>query len=667
MTTDGQGPGPLPPGWYADPSGAPQVRYWTGTSWTERTRPDVQSWVHGPRLVDVPGVFAYGRDPEAAAAVRVSREARQRALRYLLYAPLAGVVLAVPASIILTSIGLSGAPLWLVYLAAVLGACGWAGGWVPVGRVLWEQHGHRLDGVAGLLGLSKKRKAPPPPKPDMWMDLRQAGHVAAASRLDSAADHGELTDVDYVRVVRVIRQARGDQDRLAAVAAEIEDAGPHAWLHPSGQRDLPARLGEHDLMTGQVRLGVASTSAKNPATHAGQTFALDAEVLRTSLLVIGPTGSGKTRSFARPIVELLGLQTLTNMASVVVIDPHGDYALPGFFDVDIDPLDPDSQWGFDLYGGARDPAEAADRLAGALLPPGVEPEADAAAHNGLDAALSWFREREGRYPTLKELIAELVESGPRLLVERLRLLDRPALVELFDGRREQKFSMREIDKPIRVRIALPEGAYPQAARILARLAVSQFVQTVSAPDVDRSIFKGLIVDDAGRFVDEYVVQGLQRARAANAGLILLAQSMREFPEDLRATVFANTGCKAVFAGIDPQDAAYIADFWGKQWVAETTVTTGQENTTRTGTITGPPERARTVKSMGRNAKKPGQLLALTGGSSVAQQRSVSTRPVERYVWSPSEIINEIPTGHALVSLATAEGFRTPPVLVDLRG
>jgi hypothetical protein len=659
VTTEGQGPGPLPPGWYADPSGAPQVRYWTGTKWTERTRPDVQSWVHGPRLVDVPGVFAYGRDPEAAAAVRVSREAR--ALRDLLYAPLAGVVLAVPASIILTSIGLSGAGVWLVYLIALLGVCGWAGGWVPVGRVLWAQHGGRLS------GLVKKRDLPPPPKPDMWVDLRQAGHVAAASRLDVAADHGELTDVDYVRVVRVIRQARGDDERLRAVAAEIEDSGAHAWLHPSGQRDLPARLGEHDLMTGQVRLGVASASAKNPATHAGQTFALDAEVLRTSLLVIGPTGSGKTRSFARPIVELLGLQTLTNMASVVVIDPHGDYALPGFFDVDIDPLDPDSQWGFDLFGGARNPAEAADRLAGALLPPGVEPEADAAAHNGLDAALSWFREREGRYPTLKELIAELTEGGPRLLVERLRLLDRPALVELFDGRGGQKFSMREIDRPMRVRIALPEGAYPQAARILARLAVSQFVQTVSAPDVDRSIFKGLIVDDAGRFVDEYVVQGLQRARAANAGLILLAQSMREFPEDLRATVFANTGCKAVFAGIDPQDASYIADFWGKQWVAETTVTTGQENTTRSGTITGPPERGRSVKSMGRNARRPGQLLALTGGSSVAQQRSVATRPVERYVWSPSEIINEIPTGHALVSLSTAEGFRTPPVLVDLRG
>jgi hypothetical protein len=241
------------------------------------------------------------------------------------------------------------------------------------------------------------------------------------------------------------------------------------------------------------------------------------------------------------------------------------------------------------------------------------------------------------------------------------------LVELFDGRPEKRFSMRDINKPLRVRIALPEGAYPQAARILARLAVAQFVQTVASPDSDRSIFKGLVVDDAGRFVDEYVVQGLQRARAGNAGLILLAQSMREFPEELRATVFANTGCKAVFAGIDPQDAAYVADFWGKTWVPETTVTTGTGNVTSSGTVSGPPESRRSVGSLGRMVTKSGSLQQQRRGTEVHQNRSVSTRAVERYVWSPSEIINEIPVGHALISLATADGIRTGPVLVDLRG
>ena len=425
--------GPLPPGWYACPSGAPQLRYWTGTAWSERTRPDTLAWVHGPRVVDVPGVFAYGRDPSAAAQERVSREATQRAVRHLLYVPVAYLVLAIPVSIAASAMGLSTVIMWLLFAVLLLGFLGWRGGWVPVGRVLYQRYAPKA-----------RRKPVPATQPDLWRDLRVAGFPDAASRLDADARSGDLTDVDYVRVARVVRQATssGDERRLAVVAAAIEHAGSEAWIHPSGQRDLPARLGEHDLVTGQVRLGLAANSAKNPDTHAGLTFALDAEVLRTSLLVIGPPGSGKSRGFARPIIELLGLQTLTNMASVVVIDPHGEYALPGFFDVDIDPLDPEARWGFDLYGGATNPGEAADRLAGALLPAGTDPEIDAASHNALDAVLQEYQDSEKRYPTLRELIYTLVDRGPSLLLERLKLLDRPALVELFDGE-HPRFSMRE--------------------------------------------------------------------------------------------------------------------------------------------------------------------------------------------------------------------------------
>jgi hypothetical protein len=217
--------------------------------------------------------------------------------------------------------------------------------------------------------------------------------------------------------------------------------------------------------------------------------------------------------------------------------------------------------------------------------------------------------------------------------------------------------MRQINRPTRVRIALPEGSSPQAASILARLAIAQFVQVVAAPDADRGIFKGLIVDEAGRFVDEYVVQGLQRARAANAGIVLLAQSMSQFPEHLRSAVFTGTGCKAVFAGVEPQDARYFAEYWGTVWSAQTTVTTGSRNRTDRGTNSAPPEKRRA---------KP-VLQVITGNASVENYRSVATQAVERPVWSVSEIINDVPTGHALVSLSTPDGLRTPPVLVNLRG
>lgn len=693
----GLGAGPAPgtahgmrAGWYPCPSGAAQLRYFDGADWTDETRPDLVAWVHGRRILDMPGVFAYGRSRAAE-----SGPGRRQALTNRQWIRLRNSLIAIPVVIVVLSVvvgypasvlGLPATPVRYALYAIGVAGCAWAGDWITAGRQLNDRY------LARYTGSRRPAAARPAAPGDLWAELREAGFDDAARRLDEEVDEGQLTDVDYVRVARVVRQsARSGSgadparaaaaERLRPVAEAIEEHGGAAFVHPSLQRDLPVpRLVQHDLITGQARLGAAVDTPRNPTGYQNRWFALDTEVLRTSMLVIGPAGAGKTRSFARPVIEMLGLQTLVGLASVVVIDPSGSAfgpaVLPGFFDVDIDPAasaapggpgaGQPKNWGFDLFGGAATPDEAADRLAGALLPPDTvrrDPTADSAARNTLYRIIGAFHEREGRYPMLRELIDACAAAaaadpagGVPLLNERLRLLDRPALIQLFDGR-PRRFSMRQINKPTRVRIALPEGSSPQAASILARLAIAQFVQVVAAPDADRGVFKGLIVDEAGRFVDEYVVQGLQRARAANAGIMLLAQSMSQFPEHLRSAVFTGTGCKAVFAGVEPADARYFAEYWGTVWAAQTTVTTGSGSARTTGESNRPGDKRR---------DKP-VLQALTGNTSVESYRSVATRAVERPVWSVSEIINDVPTGCALVSLSTADGLRTPPVLVNLRG
>lgn len=472
------------------------------------------------------------------------------------------------------------------------------------------------------------------------------------------------------------------------MAQQIIERGALALAHSSGQRDLPERIAHHQLELGQVRVGLAASEPRNPRPYRKRPYALDTEVLCTSLLVIGPPGSGKTRSFALPVLEHLCLQALANNASVLAVDPKGELATPGLFDVDIDPADPGNTWGFDLYGGAATVEGAADRLATALLPGGTSTAPNDtgyqldASRNALYQALAPFHAaHDGRYPTVKELLAViegdqavvqdlrerledrgLLGEHERLLaarerqrqrrddpaaalIERLGLLDRPNLVKLFDGH-ERRFAMRDLNRPLRVRLALPEGQYPDASRVLARLAAAQFVQVASAPDANRDIFKGLLLDEAGRYMDDYVARGVQRLRNSNAGLVLLSQSLSDFPDELRQTVLGSTGCKAVFAGLDPSDAHHFAEWWGTRWVADVTLSAGRSE-------------SRTV-TPGRG---PGRDRETQGTSSSV---GASVRQVERPLWSASEIINDIPPGHALISLARNDGTRTPPVLVNLR-
>lgn len=530
-----------------------------------------------------------------------------------------------------------------------------------------------------------------------WDVLRAHGLHDLADFLIHTAENGALTDVDQARISGALRQAMDQPQGFATAVATLSEQGVAAFLHPSGQRDLQGRTGAHLLGRKLVRLGRVTAEQRNPAGLRNQDFGLDIEMLRTSMLVVAPPGSGKTTSYAVPVVEHLCLQSLAGQASVVVIDPKGDdFRTPGWFDIDIDLGNPDGTWGFDLYGGADAPEEAADRLASALLPPGISADKAYfmdASKNALYQVLAPYHAANGLYPKLRQLLgllrgdersnqsirdklkkkgtlrdfedlleARATQAGQRAdpaasLVERLGLLNRPTLVKILDEKPDT-FRMDSINQPARIRLGLPEGKFPEAARILARLAIAQFVQVTSSPGTNTEIFKGLAIDEAGRYIDDYVARGVQRIRSKNAGLVLLTQSLGDFPEELRATVFGSVGCKAIFGGVDPTDAEYFAEYWGKHWVDEYTTS----SSFGTADAAGNADPSISIGPTGTSVSLPGESRS----EGLRRQSGTSVRQVEQYLWSSSEIINRVPAGHSLVSLALPNGVRVPPTLVNMR-
>lgn len=409
-------------------------------------------------------------------------------------------------------------------------------------------------------------------------------------------------------------------------------------------------------------------------------FGVGYNELRTSMMVIGPPGSGKTGGLAVPVVEDLSLGALSGAASMVVIDPKGtDSSYDGWFDITIDPLNPTH--GFSLVGGAPDAAQAADRLADALLPTNMSDDKAYfrdASYNALYDCLGPFHTAYERWPTIRELLSLLranqdaigkVKSGLKgvtdrtycidhlhnrerqaqgshpaaSLVERFARLDRPALRKIFDH--PKTVAMRDINRSTRGRFALPDAEYLEASRIIARLVVSQFVRTTAAADTNTSIFKGLVMDEAGRYVDDYVTHGVQKVRSNNAGLVLLTQSFADFPEDVRNTVVGSTGCKAVLGGVDLLTADHLSQWFGDEWITDTTITRGH-STGVNYDITPFPH--------------------LTGYRK-QQGQSVSSRRIERARWTPSDIISRIPIGHSVTALSTTDGHRVGPMLINHRG
>ncbi|MEU1924179.1 ATP-binding protein [Streptomyces albogriseolus] len=559
---------------------------------------------------------------------------------------------------------------------------------VGVGRLgRWGEIWRRYGPPAWRRSPARDERPPAPEEdPAAWPALRAAGAVDAAERLASDARSGLMRDVDHARIARAWQGVRTGRHSLATFTGAVLKDGAAACPHPSGARDLPVRQARHDLLTGQVRLGTTADDPRNPYAYRGAGLALGPDLLGTSMLVVGPAGSGKTGGVVRPVAESLCLQALAGRTAVVVVGAAGAGLGPSdAYDVVVRIGSPDSVYDLDLYGGTTDPDEAAAVLAEALVGDLADPHPGSDTRRSttvLAQLLGPFRAVHGRFPSVPEL-RQLLDGSPALLAalrqglqeagqesllreldarerqmghpgdvggilaDRVALLDRPAFAGFFDTSGESRpFTLKALDHPVRVRVDLPERGHTDASRMLARLVLAQFTASVTVRE-DRSLFACLVLDDATGVITPESVRGIQRLRSANAGVLLTLRTLDDVPRPLRGPLLGATGCRMALSGVTPWDGQDFAEVWGKEWTEARDVTDRQ--------IIAESPAGKAVHALRR---------AITGKAPTA--RAVTVRQVERERWSASELAHAVPAGHAVLSLTNVKGEHAPPLLVDLR-
>ncbi len=667
-------------------------------------RPSFVAWLRAPRSEAAPGVWTYEHKPKAPE--EPDRIPGRRLLSGALISLLCGWLV----WSLLWNGYLGGYWLWPLALltpdswsesgnvAYVVATYAYYGIFLCAIAVIFGRVGHWSEVwrryVAPLFRRAWDEPAPeaaaagrPEGDPVEWPHLRAAGAHSAADRLAADARAGAMNDVDHARIERAWQSVRAGRNSLASFTDTVLRHGAASYGHPSGARDLPARTARHDLLAHQVRLGTAADDRRNPYQHRGVGLALEPDVLATSLLAVGPPGSGKTGRMVRPVVESLCLQALAGQVAVVAVGAAGaGLGADEAFDVVVKIGRPDSGYDFDLYGGTTDPDEAAGILAEALIGdmaaslPGGDSRRAATA---LAQLLGPYRAAHGRFPSvpdLRELLdgskaavdalrAALDEAGERaqarelearvrqsgapgdvgtLLADRIALLDRPAFADFFDTTGDRRpFSLRALEHPLRVRIDLPERGHAEASRMLARLVLAQFTEC-AVGRADRSLFACLVLDDASHTITPEALRGIQRLRSAHAGAVLTLRTLDDVPEALRSALLGAVGCRMACAGVTTWDGARFAEVWGTEWVETRDITDRQ------------------IIAEEPLTKVLHFIRKVVTGKAVTTQ-SVTVRTVERERWSASELAHAVPAGHAVLSVTSVRGEGGPPVLVDLRG
>ena len=124
------------------------------------------------------------------------------------------------------------------------------------------------------------------------------------------------------------------------------------------------------------------------------------------------------------------------------------------------------------------------------------------------------------------------------------------------------FRISDVTSGVRLGFMLPTGRFPNAAKPLGRVALSQFKNAVlsSRPGVN----KIAVLDEFHNFVSGDFGAFLNQARSRGGGTVMAMQSLADFPHHARAAMLANVSTSIVTPGASPEDAEYWADLFGKQ-------------------------------------------------------------------------------------------------------
>jgi len=261
-------------------------------------------------------------------------------------------------------------------------------------------------------------------------------------------------------------------------------------------------------------------------------FTLSPEQLCTHLLIVAPTGMGKTRSVLErrwSIFDRIG-------AAGFYLDAKGtdfagqdfDAAHPHAFHLRFALDHPEGSFPLQLWSG-RTAYDMAERLGEAILPeagPDKQYFADNARNALLGLVLAHYRVH-GRMPLPPHLLHYLRDATRRKwLADHLparaeELYDLRRIDYLSEGRYDvlgsldaalqpltrgpilrlfapwgEGYSVADLLRgPTRVGFSLPVGRYPRVARILGRLIVAQFTHAVLDPEVEQRHYKFLVVDE----------------------------------------------------------------------------------------------------------------------------------------------------------------------------